>query len=474
VCAIAAPAAHASPLGIVAKPALYPKFSADVHDYVSRCHPGRPLRLKIRAPKGGAAVNDGKPARGAFRATVNMRSGEGVRIRTRSATYLIRCLADDFPKWTTERHGTPQAKWYIVTPTLGAHGTRYVALFDRNGVPVWWFRDKLKPHNASLLPNGHIVWSHFTNQAYAAYNVPFVERRFDGRILGRISTKGVATDSHDLQILPNGNRLMLSYVPRDGVDLSKYGGPRSATVSDGVVQEITPTGKVVFRWSSKGHISLSEAEPYMQSIIDNPIDTTDGRPTYDIVHVNSVEKDGDSLIVSMRQTGLYKISMATGEIEWKLFGMPTPKSLSIAGEPDGAVILGGQHDARVLKDGTLTVFNNRTGTGLLPRAERYTIDEGARTATLVEALTDPKSKPSTCCGSARRLSGGDWVVQWGFSSIVDELNPMGARVFSLTFQTNLYPYRAIPVMPGQLTIRTLRRGMDAMHPPASLPVRIRR
>jgi hypothetical protein len=397
-----------------------------------------------------------------------------VRIGTRNATYVIRCVADDFPAWTTERHGTPEAKWYIVTPTLGPHGTRYVALFDRNGAPVWWFRDKGKPHNASLLPNGHIAWSQFTNQAYAAYNVPFVERRFDGRVVGRIAAKGVATDSHDLQILPNGNRLVLSYVPRDGVDLSKYGGPRRATVTDGVVQEITPRGKVVFRWSSKGHVSLSEAEPYMKSIIDGPIDTTDGRPAYDIVHINSVEKDGGSLVVSMRQTGLYKISMATGQIEWKLFGTRTPESLSIAGEPDGAVILGGQHDARILGDGTLTVFNNRTGTGLLPRAERYTIDEQARTATLIEGLTDPKSISSTCCGSARRLSGGDWVVQWGSSSIVDELNPMGARVFALTFPSSLYLYRAIPVMPGELSLRTLRRGMDAMHPPARRAIRIRR
>jgi hypothetical protein len=473
VCAIAAPAAGAS-VGITAKPALYPKFSARVHDYVSRCHPGRPLRLAVRAPQGGAAINRGRRIRGTFRTRLEMRSGEGVRIRTKSATYLIRCLAADFPRWTSERHGTPEAKWYIVTPTLGPHGTRYAALFDRNGVPVWWFRDKGKPHNASLLPNGNIVWSHFTNQAYAAYNVPFVERRFDGRVAGRIGAKGVATDSHDLQILPNGNRLVLSYVPRDGVDLSKYGGPKEATVTDGVVQEITPKGRVVFRWSSKGHISLAEAEPYMQSIIDGPIETTDGRPAYDIVHINSVEKDGGSLIVSMRQTGLYKISMATGEIEWKLFGTKTPESLSIAGEPEGSIVLGGQHDARVLRDGTLTVFNNRTGTGLLPRAERYRIDEGARTATLVEALTDPASIESTCCGSARRLSGGNWVVQWGSSSIVDELDPSGRRVFALTFQKNLYLYRAVPVMPGRLSARTLRSGMDAMHPPATRPVRIRR
>jgi hypothetical protein len=471
---VAAPAtAAAAPLGISAKPGLYPRFSAGVHDYVSRCHPGRPLKLSIRAPRGGVSLNGGGPVTGAFKTTLDMRSGQGVRIRTRTATYVIRCLADDFPAWTAERHGTPQSKWYIVTPTLGPKGTRYVAFFDRNGVPVWWFRDKRKPQDAKLLPNGHVVWSFFTNQAYAAFSVPYVERRLDGTVVRRIAAKGVATDSHDLQVLPNGNYLLMSYVPRDGVDLSKYGGPQSATVTDAVVQELTPKGKVVFSWNSKDHIALEEAEPYMKSIISGPVNTTGG-PEYDIAHINSVERDGSSLILSMRQTGLYKISRSTGEIEWKLFGTKTPQSLSIAGEPDGAVVLGGQHDARILRDGTLTVHNNRTGTSLLPRAERYRIDESARTATLLEGLTDPKTVASVCCGSARRLTGGNWVMAWGFNSIVDELKPSGERAFALTFPTTLFLYRAIPVMPGEVTTGALRAGMDAMHPVATRPPRIRR
>jgi hypothetical protein len=406
---------------------------------------------------------------------MDMRSGEGVRIRTRASTYVIRCLADDFPRWTTQRHGTPQSKWYLLTPTLGAHGSRYVALFDRHGVPVWWMRGKRKPHDAKLLPNGHLAWSFFTNQAYAAYSVPYEEHRLDGKLVRRLGAKGVATDPHDMQIEPNGNRLHVSYVPRDGVDLSKYGGPKRATVTDAVVQELTPRGKVVFSWNSKNHIALDEAAAYMQSIVDGPIDTTDGRHAYDIVHVNSVEPDGDSLLISMRQTsGIYKVNRPTGAVEWKLGGLETPESLKVAGEPEGALVLGGQHDARLLPDGTITVFNNRTGTSLLPRAERYRIDESARTATRIEALTDPRSIPSTCCGSARRLPGGNWVVDWGFSRVVSELNPAGKRVFGLFFKTVLTVYRAVPIMPGQLTGRALRAGMDAMHPPATRPIPIRR
>ena len=59
---------------------------------------------------------------------------------------------------------------------------------------------------------------------------------------------GAPTDGHDLEVMPNGHYLTLSYVPRNGVDLSKYGGPRRATVVDAEVQEVTPRGKRVWRW----------------------------------------------------------------------------------------------------------------------------------------------------------------------------------------------------------------------------------
>jgi hypothetical protein len=474
--AVAAPAA-AAPLRIAAKPKLQPSFRPSVTDYVSRCHPGKPLRLAIRAPRPGVRINGGRAVRGRFRVRMDMRSGEGVRVATRGRTYMIRCVADDFPRWTTERHGTPQARYYIVTPTLGPHGSRYVAVVDTHGVPVWWMRRKTKPHDAKLLPDGNIAWGTFINQAYAAFNVPYEEHRLDGSFVRRYAARGVATDSHDLEFLPNGNRLQESYVPRDGVDLSRYGGPKRATVTDAEVQELTPRNKVVFRWNSRGHVALDEAQRLMQSIIDGPIDTTDGRHAYDIVHINSVAPYGrDAILISMRQTdALYKISVKTGAIEWKLGGTHTPESLTVTGDDGDPLLLGGQHDARVLPDGTITVHDNRTGTGLQPRALRFRIDDAARTATIVEDITDPATADSTCCGGARRLPGGDWVMSWGRNPIVTELTPLGRRVFGIRLPPDTtYSYRVDPVLPGRLRLRAMRRGMDAMHPPVRRPVTIRR
>jgi hypothetical protein len=474
--AVATPAAAAAaaPPTIVAKPGLYPKFSPGVTDYVSRCEPGRPLHLVIRPPGARAIVKLGRrpPSSRTQRATLRMSSGQAIVVRVSSgrhtATYYVRCLKRDFPKWTTGRPGRPRAKWYIVTPTLGTRGSRYVALFDNKGVPVWWMRLKVKPMDAKLLPDGNLAWSVFTGTQYASHSVPYEERRLDGKRVRRIAAVGAQTDSHDMQVLPNGNYLVVSYVPRDGVDLSQYGGPAAARVVDAEVQEVTPRGRRVWSWNSKDHLALSESAPFIRAVIGNPYRTADGRDVYDITHVNSVERDGGSLLISLRQTdAVYRVSRATGAVQWKLGGTRTPESLSVAGEPDGSLVFGGQHDARVLADGTITLHDNRTGTGLLPRALRFRVDAAARTATKLEEITDPLTVPSLCCGSARRIAGGHWVMSWGFNSLITELGPFGQRVFALHFGKTQFSYRAIPVMPGELTTRTIRAGMDAMHPPAS-------
>ena len=85
--------------------------------------------------------------------------------------------------------------------------------------------------------------------------------------------------------------------------------------------------------------------------------------------------------------------------------------------------LGGQHDARLLGDGTLTLFNNRTFLGNhRPRVERFRINQTNGTARLLQSITDPGVDASGCCGSARRLPNRDWLIDWGGY----ENNPIGS------------------------------------------------
>jgi hypothetical protein len=378
----------------------------------------------------------------------------------------VRCLPKDFFTWTTERHGKPQASFYITAPAQGGKsGAPFVVIFDTHGVPVWWKRLPYGPIDAKLLPDGNLAWSKFTGAREAAESSPYEVHRLNGTLVRRVRAVGVNTDYHDLQVMPNGHYLLLAYVPRDEtVDLSPYGGPSNATVIDSVAQEVSGSGKLIWSWSSKDHVATAESEPWMGAALASPVELPDGRTAYDITHVNSIEPVGGSVLISMRHTSaIYKVSRATGAIEWKLGGTHTPQSVKVAGEPDGSLVFGGQHDARRLSDGSITVHDNRTGTELGPRAVRFRIDEAARTAKVIESVVDPGADLSLCCGGVRKLRGGNWVASWGYNSLVREITPNGKLVFGLQFDGGLFSYRAVPVVRNQLSARALRAGMDAMH-----------
>ena len=280
-----------------------------------------------------------------------------------------------------------------------------------------------------------------------------------------VTAVGSDTDHHDLQEVGTDDLLVLSYRRRDHVDLSAHGGPADATVLDAVIEELDPDGAVVWSWNSKDHVALGETGPWWSTVLAQPARLGDGTTAYDIVHVNAVEPDGDGLIVSMRHTnGVYRIDRADGHVDWKLGGTSTPQSLTVSSDA-GSPPLSGQHDARRLGDGTVSVHDNGTGAGRPPRALRFRIDATARTATLTEKLTDAEITGSACCGSARKLDSGGWLMGWGAisSPTVAEYAADGTRVFKLSFP-GAFAYRAVPVPRGRITAAQLRQAMDTMHP----------
>jgi hypothetical protein len=458
-----APAARAS-VTITADPPLQPGFSTQVYDYVSRCEEGKPIHFSVSASDGDAVGVAGRPERsGSYGVDVERAPDASLAIRVRSkgvtSTHHVRCLPADFPGYTVTRNGTPQAQWYMVTP-IGPRRWGYGVIVDRNGTPVWWHRSGFSgPWNLQLLPNGHLAWTRGLGDPFGLRKRNlYEERRLDDTYVRKIRAHGGPTDTHELKPLANGNYLVLAYRKRMHVNLKPYGGSRDATVYDCEIQELTPDNRLVWRWKTKDHISPAETG---HRWFEDQVRRQPYRHYYDLVHANSLEPDGDGLIMSARHLdAIYRIDRRTGEIDWKLGGVHTDKSLEVIGGTKGVLPLGGQHDARLLPDGTLTAFDNGSKLNRPPRAVRFRIDREARTATFVERVGTPLVDSSICCGSARRLPGGNWVMNWGGNSVFSEETPLGGVVLAVEYEGLHAGYRAFPVLPGRLSAAALRRGMD--------------
>jgi hypothetical protein len=327
-------------------------------------------------------------------------------------------------------------------------------------VPIWW-----RPANsfdAKVLPDGNLTWFTATS---GGTNIPGYEvRRPDGSLVRTWRTVGVETDIHDMQLLSNGNALLLSYVPRPGnVDLSSFGVDHpNETVVDSEIQEVTPSGTLVKSWNTKDHIPPTETgtrwwNPGVMGFDDLP----DGRRAYDYAHINSIQLHAGVVVASFRHFDAdYGINWANGSIFWKLGGTQRPESLRILDDAQGDYPFGGPHYARVQPDGSISLYDNNTFLPAAPRVVRYRLDLFAKTARLLDEVTDSEVTTSFCCGSAERLADGSYVTSWGGQPVVTEVGPTGTRRFKLTFSGG-FSYRVAVPGPNSPSVQALRVGMDA-------------
>ena len=295
----------------------------------------------------------------------------------------------DFPPWTAQPapYGlTP----YFMTAPLVPTAAAYTAIYDRNGVPLWWGEPQ-GTFFSTLLPDGNIG---------TMLDGGVDESRLDGTTVRSVKTVGGPADPHDVLLLPSGHFVMVTSQPRTGVDLTPIGGPADASICDHVVQEIDPAdGSVVWSWNTFDHIPVTEMDPQWYAAYIAAPPTPCG---YDVYHWNTIEPTGTGFILSYRHLdAVYRIDQATGNVEWKLGGNARPESLTVVGDPvfSGGSHFGGQHDARLQADGTVSLFDDGSDLGHGPRVARYAIDTTARTATLVEQVTDAGIPDVYCCGS---------------------------------------------------------------------------
>jgi hypothetical protein len=340
-----------------------------------------------------------------------------------------------------QRTELPAPGWYLTddafpVPAAGTDQSRFVMILDNRSVPVWYQRVTDPSIDLTRMSDGTLAWTKLLGLAFGstpggAYGI----HRLDGTLVRSISTTSGPTDHHDIAELSNGNVVLATYVPRQHVDLRALGGGYGSDelVYDNHLEEIRPDGTVAWTWKSEDHIPIS-ATTYPQRF---PGSAGLG---VDLIHVNSIHPapDGD-LIVSARHTDtVYKIRRNTaGDVVLRVGG--NQSDVTFVGDPLGGFAR--QHDAQLLANGDLRLFDNRTDKGA-PRAVEYAIDTVRHTATLVWSAADPEITSSGGVGSVRGLGDGDLTVTWGGALLrtFTELGPDG-RALQATTMVNRYPYR---------------------------------
>ena len=402
------------------------------------------LLLLVLAAAQRARANDAPPQAPAPAAPVDslsyLLSGPApapaaVRALAADPPDFYRTAPADLPRFTVTKGVNQPAPGYIFVSIFDIlvfnRRMGYLMILDNNGEPV--FYRSLAPFPVTIdfkqQPDGRLTYF----LAAPGINTFFaLNNQYE--IVGSYKAgNGYTTDLHDLQVLPNGNALLLIHDTRK-VDLGALtpGGRPDATVIGCLVQEVDPAGNVVFEWNAWDH-------PDELSILDTIRPLEDEPLRY--IHCNSIEQDTDgNLLLSNRNlSNVVKINRATGQIMW-LFG--GKKNQFAIPEED---LFFYQHDARRIANGHLTVYDNRFDQR--PRFSRgieYAIDEQTLTATLVKEYRGVPDVYSGAMGNMQRLPNGHTVIGWGRSSqpIFTEFGAAGNTIMTLSVEEPLGTYRA--------------------------------
>ncbi|HYV92728.1 MAG TPA: aryl-sulfate sulfotransferase [Chitinophagales bacterium] len=247
---------------------------------------------------------------------------------------------------------------------------------------------------------------------------------------------GYKADEHDFQIFSDGYCFMLGLDTVPDQDLTIIGGHDSVNVIGCIIQELDPSGNVIFEWNSFDHFLYTDAIFWIQASAQYVA----SHDYWDWVHTNSIELDADTtIIVSSRHLSeVTKISLNTGNILWRWGGYNNEftffnddSDLYTFSNHTDTFYFSGQHDVRRLPNGHITMFNNDNNLGLFlsltpvrSDAKEYVLDEVNKTATLVWHYYHPLINgslllQSSGMGSVQRLANGNTFINWGYLQVAD-------------------------------------------------------
>jgi hypothetical protein len=252
---------------------------------------------------------------------------------------------------------------------------------------------------------------------------------------------GYRMDIHELELAPPADALFTIYSPI----LVHLAGTPAGTLSplmDAIVQQVdVRTGLVVWEWHAYGHIPLADSYA-----------TPQNSASYDAFHINSIQPlAGDRVLISARDTSaIYSIDRPSGRIVWTLGGKASTFRLGRGAR------FWFQHDARMLPNGQISMFDDEAGPPKKAPASRglvLALDHRRRTARVVREYRRSGNTSAQSEGSVQTLPGGNVFVGFGSTPFFSEFSPAGRLLYDASLPPDDGSYRILR-FPWSATPRT--------------------
>jgi len=250
--------------------------------------------------------------------------------------------------------------------------------------------------------------------------------------IGRVHAgNGLKADLHEFHINSNDTALITVFNPID-CDLRGYHGSAGSAVTDSIFQEIDlRTGLVRREWHSLDHVPLSDSY--------SAAGPTSRVWPFDYFHINSVQQTptGGYLISARNTWALYELDGSTGRIGERIGGRHSDVSVPHA----GATAF--QHDATMLPDGTISIFDNGAVPKIHSQSRGLVVSLGSgKSEAVVTEFRHPAPLLAGSQGGIQLLANGDKFIGWGSAPYFSEFSPSGQLLFDAHMHGSYQSYRA--------------------------------
>jgi hypothetical protein len=345
--------------------------------------------------------------------------GAGGNVVGDSVELTTGVLPSDIPQYAAS--GSDPSPGYVVF-AAGLYGL----VIDNTGRVVWYRRFPNGPGLSFMAePNGRYAARPTTpNPTDVGVWVELDPLGNITRTLG--CALGLQPRPHDLISVRDGSYWLLCDEVRT-MDLTAAGGVAQARVTGTAVQHVSAAGTLLFHWSPFDHFAITDGE--LADRVGEKVNWT---------HGNALDFDVDgNLIVSFRNLGeISKINTESGAVIWRMGGRRN--EFTFLDSPSPAFM--GQHSPRISGPNALIILDN-LGTPGESRAERYTVDEAARTARLAHSYSSIPAVVTQIGGSVQSLPVGRTLISFGTAGRVAEYDSAGRVMWGIEGNAG-YVFRA--------------------------------